>query len=142
MNWLEIIGAVGGAAGIVALVNAGLNVYKARGEKTKVDVGNMQEMLEESHKMFNEAIKRYEAAEKRIEENRNQFKGYVDDLRKEVNALKESDRDKERRINNLEKAVNVAWRCKYPEDAADCPVIQEYERRHLCEVCDHKHKEA
>lgn len=137
MNWLEIIGAVGGAAGIVALVNAGLNVYKARGEKTKVDVGNMQEMLEESHKMFNEAIKRYEAAEKRIEENRVQFKQYVDDLRREVEELKESDKNKEVRINNLEKAVNVAWRCKYPQNTADCPVIKEYEKRHLCDGCEH-----
>lgn len=141
MNWLEILGAIGGSAGIVALAKVGIDLYNARSNKTKVDVSNMQEMLEESHKMFNEAIKRYEAAEKRIEENRLQFKGYVDDLRGEVVELKENDKDKERRINQLEKVVNVAWRCKYPENVKDCPVVQEFEKRHLCAGCDH-HEEA
>lgn len=121
----------------MALINAGINIYNARSNKTKIDVGSMQEMLSESHKMFNEAIKRYEAAEKRIEENRLQFKEYVDDLRGEVNTLKEADKDKESRINHLEKVVNVAWRCKYPQSVKDCPVVQEFERRHLCEGCEH-----
>lgn len=141
MSWLEILGAIGGSAGIVALAKVGIDLYNARSNKTKVDVSNMQEMLEESHKMFNEAIKRYESAEKRIEENRLQFKGYVDDLRKEVVELKELDKDKERRINQLEKVVNVAWRCKYPENVKDCPVVQEFEKRHLCQGCEH-HEEA
>ena len=141
MNWLEVLGAVGGTAGIISLVNAGINLYNAKSNKTKVDVGNMQEMLDESHKMFNEAIKRYEAAEKRNEENRLQFKQYVDDLRKEVNRLKDSDRDKESRINHLEKVVNVAWRCKYPENVEDCPVVQEFEKRQMCNGCEH-HIEA
>lgn len=137
MNWIEVLGLVGGGAGIVALINAGINIYNARSNKTKIDVGSMQEMLSESHKMFNEAIKRYEAAEKRIEENRLQFKEYVDDLRGEVNTLKEADKDKESRINHLEKVVNVAWRCKYPQSVKDCPVVQEFEKRHLCEGCEH-----
>lgn len=125
----------------MALIKIGLDVYNAKSNKTKVDVSNMQEMLEESHKMFNEAIKRYEAAEKRVEENRLQFKNYVDDLRSEVNLLKEADRDKESRINNLEKVVNVAWRCKYPENVKDCPVVQEFEKRQMCNGCEH-HIEA
>ena len=141
MSWLEVLGAVGGSAGVVALIKIGLDVYNAKSNKTKVDVSNMQEMLEESHKMFNEAIKRYEAAEKRVEENRLQFKNYVDDLRSEVNLLKEADRDKESRINNLEKVVNVAWRCKYPENVKDCPVVQEFEKRQMCNGCEH-HIEA
>ena len=141
MSWLEILGAIGGSAGVVALIKIGLDVYNAKSNKTKVDVSNMQEMLEESHKMFNEAIKRYEAAEKRVEENRLQFKNYVDDLRAEVNLLKEADRDKDSRINNLEKVVNVAWRCKYPENVKDCPVVQEFEKRQMCNGCEH-HIEA
>ena len=141
MSWLEILGAIGGSAGIVALIKVGIDLYNAKSNKTKVDVSNMQEMLEESHKMFNEAIKRYEAAEKRVEENRLQFKNYVDDLRTEVNLLKEADRDKESRINNLEKVVNVAWRCKYPENVKDCPVVQEFEKRQMCNGCEH-HIEA
>ena len=141
MSWLEVLGAIGGSAGIVALIKVGIDLYNAKSNKTKVDVGNMQEMLEESHKMFNEAIKRYEAAEKRVEENRLQFKNYVDDLRTEVNILKEADRDKESRINNLEKVVNVAWRCKYPENVKDCPVVQEFEKRQMCNGCEH-HTEA
>ena len=138
MSWLEILGAIGGSAGIVALIKVGLDIYNAKSNKTAVDVGNMQEMLSEAHKMFNEAIKRYEAAEKRVEDNRLQFKQYVDDIRGEVDELKESDKDKEQRINQLEKVVNVAWRCKYPENVSDCPVVKEFEKRHLCEDCGYK----
>lgn len=142
MTWLEILGAIGGSAGIVALIKVGLDLYNARSNRTKVDVGNMQEMLEESHKMFNEAVESYKASEKRNEDNRVQFKNYVDDLRRRMTALEESDREKERRINKLEKVVNVAWRCKYPQNVKDCPVVQEFEKRHLCEDCEHHSEEA
>ena len=135
MNWLEIVGAVGGAAGIVALINAGLNIYKARGEKTKVDIANMEQMLHDS-------MERYDKLEAKFDKFQKEAHEYVESLRGEITNLKGVVNALEMRVNHFEKVVNSAWRCDYPDDIKDCPVIQEYERRHLCEVCDHKHKEA
>lgn len=44
MSWLEILGAIGGSAGIVALIKVGIDLYNAKSNKTKVDVSNMQKI--------------------------------------------------------------------------------------------------
>ena len=43
-GWLEILGAIGGSAGIVALIKVGIDLYNAKSNKTKVDVSNMQKI--------------------------------------------------------------------------------------------------
>lgn len=130
MNWIEIIGLIGGGAGIVALIKAGIDVYNAKSNRTTVDLGNMQKMLDD-------ALKRNDELDRKFNSFMDKTHGYVAELRNAI-ASRDDKIDKlDERVNHMEKVVNVAWRCKYPDNISDCPVIQEYEKRHLCEGCEH-----
>ena len=134
MSWLEIVGAIGGSAGVVALIKAGIDVYKAKSGKTSVDLDNMNKILQE-------AIARHEKLEKRFDEFQNKAHEYVKELRTMIVARDEKINSLETRINDFEKVVNSAWKCDYPPKLEDCPVYKEYERRRLCDDCKN-HKEA
>ena len=130
MNWIEILSTIGGSAGLVALIKVGIDLYNAKSSKTKVDVGNMQEMLDEAHKMYDEATERYNNLVSR-------FDSYKEDIEK-----KEEKRDAKiseliNKFNKLERTVTQAYRCKYPENIQDCPVVKSYEEKHLCEDCNY-----
>lgn len=130
MNWIEILSTIGGSAGLVALIKVGIDLYNAKSSKTKVDVGNMQEMLDEAHKMYDEATERYNNLVSR-------FDSYKEDIEK-----KEEKRDAKiseliSKFNKLERTVTQAYRCKYPENIQDCPVVKSYEEKHLCEDCNY-----
>lgn len=142
MDWIQVIGAIGGSAGIVALIKVGIDVFFAKSNKTSVDIKNMQEMLNESHKLFNEVVSKYKTLEEKIEKDRQASHSYIESLRKRIEEAEASYRALDTRVNKLEKVVNVAWRCKFPTDIGDCPVIQKYEKLHLCEGCEHKEEES
>lgn len=133
MNWTEIIGLIGGGAGIVALIKAGIDIYNAKSNRTTVDLGNMQRMLDD-------ALKRNDALEKKFNEFVEKTHGYVEELRNAIVSRDDKIDKLDERVNHMEKVVNVAWRCKYPDNVEDCPVIQEYEKRHLCDECEHSKK--
>lgn len=128
MNWTEILGLIGGGAGIVALIKAGIDVFNARSNRNTVDLGNMQTML-------NDALARCKTLEEQRDSDRKEMHDYLTELRSTISALTN-------RVNNMEKVVNVAWRCDYAPKVEDCPVVQEYEKRKLCEQCEHGVKEA
>ena len=134
MNWQEILGLIGGGAGIVALIKAGIDIYNARSNRNTVDISNMERMLKDS-------MERNDKLEKKFDEFQKASHEYVEGLRGRIVQIEKRAQKQEERINHMEKVVNVAWRCKYPENVQDCPVIKEYENRHLCESCEH-HKEA
>ena len=128
MTVLEIIGSIGGSAGIVALIKVGIDVFNAKSNKTKVDVGNMQEMLDEAHKMFDKLTERYNLLLK-------QFDEYKKDV-EEREERRDAKVDKVVKVvNKLERTVTQAYRCKYPENIQDCPVVKSYEEKHICEGC-------
>ena len=135
MDWLNIIGAIGGSAGIVALIKAGIDIFNARSNRTSVDIKNMQEMLNEAHEMYNSMVEKYDALEKRVNNDRDKTRAYIDILRGEITKSEARIDKQEERINSMEKVINLAWRCKFPANVQDCPVIREYEKRHLCEGC-------
>ena len=126
----------------MALIKVGIDVFFAKSNKTSVDIKNMQEMLNESHKLFNEVVSKYKTLEEKIEKDRQASHNYIESLRKRIEEAEASYRALDNRVNKLEKVVNVAWRCKFPTDIGDCPVIQKYEKLHLCEGCEHKEEES
>lgn len=130
MNWQEILGLIGGGAGIVALIKAGIDIYNARSNRNTVDISNMERMLKDS-------MERNDKFEKKFDEFQKASHEYVEGLRGRIVQIEKRAQKQEERINHMEKVVNVAWRCKYPENVQDCPVIKEYENRHLCENCEH-----
>ena len=134
MNWTEILGLIGGGAGIVALIKAGIDIYNAKSNRTTVDISNMEKML-------NDSISRYEKLEQKFDEFQNKSHGYVEGLRARILGIEKRCQSQEDRINNMEKVINLAWRCDYAPKIEDCPVIKEYEKRRLCEDCEHHKKE-
>jgi hypothetical protein len=134
MNWLEIVGAIGGTAGIVALIKAGIDLYNARSNRNTVDISNMEKMLKDS-------MEREDKLETKFDRFQEESHKYVVELRGQIASCKGQINALENRLNNFEKVVNTAWRCNFPPKIEDCPVIKEYEKRHLCEDCEHHIKE-
>lgn len=100
----------------------------AKSGKTKVDVANMQEMLNEAHKMYDTINKRYNDSEQKFEEYKEEVEAREERRDKKIGELIS-------KFNKLERTVTQAYRCKYPENIQDCPVVKSYEEKHLCEDC-------
>lgn len=132
MEWYNVltlvIGAFGGTAGLIA-------IYKAKPEKTSIEVQNMKEMLDASHKMYEEM-----KAEK--EEEQKDFKAYKEENMKYVSEFKERFRKLEDRLDKaenfvftLKSAIYRGYRCPYPPKVEDCPIIKAY-KGEGCEECE------
>ena len=137
MVWYEIVallvGALGGTAGFIG-------IYKAKAEKTGIDIGNMQEMLAEAHKMFDTACEEKEEAQKEFREYKAENMRYIGEFKERFAKLEERLDTAESTIFDLTGAVYQGYRCRYPEKIEDCPVIKEYEKKH-CKKCSTKNKE-
>jgi predicted RNase H-like nuclease (RuvC/YqgF family) len=131
MEWYEIlisaVATLGGVGGFVS-------IYKAKPEKTSIEVQNMKEMLNESHRMYDEM-----KAEK--EEGQEEFKTFKETNNKYIAEFKERFAKLEKRLDaaedavfHLKGAIYQGYRCKFPTRIEDCPVIKEYEKSH-CEDC-------
>lgn len=131
MEWYEIlisaVATLGGVGGFVS-------IYKAKPEKTSIEVENMKKMLDESHRMYNEM-----KAEK--EEGQEEFKEFKETNNKYIAEFKERFAKLEKRLDaaedavfHLKGAIYQGYRCKFPTKIEDCPVIKEYEKSH-CDEC-------
>ena len=124
MVWYEIltlvVGAFGGTAGIIA-------IYKAKPEKTSIEVKNMQTMLDEAQGM-------YDDARKETKELREEFSKYKEENMQYVAEFKNRFAKIEDRLSKTELAVYQAYRCPFPPKVADCPVLKEYEKGN-CSEC-------
>ena len=121
MSWLEIIGAIGGAAGIVALIKAGIDIYNARPNRDKLELDVLNSVIERLDK---------ELARKDAE-----FSHYKDDVSKRVAEVKEEVMAERRENANFRMAIYQAYRCKFPQTPSDCPVIAAFEAGEKCEGC-------
>lgn len=124
MEWYEIlisaVATLGGVGGFVS-------IYKAKPEKTSIEVQNMKEMLGEAHKM-------YDDARAETKELREEFSDYKEENMKYIAEFKERFAKVEGRLEKTELAVYQGYRCPFPPKVADCPVLKEYERG-SCEEC-------
>ena len=124
MVWYEIltlvVGAFGGTAGIIA-------IYKAKPDKTSIEVKNMQTMLDEAQGM-------YDDARKETKELREEFSKYKEENMHYVAEFKNRFAKIEDRLSKTELAVYQAYRCPFPPKVADCPVLKEYEKGN-CSEC-------
>jgi TPP-dependent trihydroxycyclohexane-1,2-dione (THcHDO) dehydratase len=124
MEWYNILaivlGAFGGVGGFVAL-------YKAKPEKTSIEVKNMQEMLEEAHHMYDDARAETKELREEFSEYKKENMGYIAEFKARFAKV-------ESRLEKTELAVYQGYRCPFPPKAADCPVLREYEKGN-CEDC-------
>lgn len=123
MEWYNVLtivlGALGGTAGLVGL-------YKAKSEKTGIDLENMQTMLEEAHKMYNDARNETKELREEFSEYKKENMEYVADFKRRFAKI-------EGQLEKTELAVYQGYRCPFPPKAAECPVLKEYEKQ--CEEC-------
>lgn len=137
MEWYNVVllllGGIGGIGGIIAL-------YKAKAEKTGIDICNMQKMLDEARKMFNDACEEKEQVQKEFTEYKAENMKYIGEFKERFAKVEHRLDNAEGTILNLKGAVYQGYRCKYPENVEDCPVIKEYEKMH-CKKCVTKNNE-
>lgn len=132
MEWYEIlisaVATLGGVGGFIS-------IYKAKPEKTSIEVQNMKEMLDEAHRMFN-AMKEEKDSEKA------DFKAYKEENAKYVSDFKGRFAKLEQRLDiaenvvfRLKGAIYQAYRCTYAPKLEDCPVLNSLDKN-SCEECD------
>ncbi len=137
MEWynivLTVVGALGGTAGLIS-------IYKARPEKTSIEVKNMKEMLDEAHKMFEKAKEEKEAEHKEFEAYKTTNMKYIAEFKQRFEKVERRLDKAEEAVFQLKGAIYRGYRCKFPENIEDCPVIKEYEKIHCddCGSCDNK----
>ena len=124
MEWYDIlisaVATLGGVSGFIS-------VYKAKPEKTSIEVQNMQGMLDEAQEM-------YDDARKETKELREEFSKYKEENMQYVAEFKKRFAKIEDRLEKTERAVYQAYRCPFPPKVADCPVLKEYEKGN-CSEC-------
>lgn len=132
MEWYNIlsivVGALGGTAGFVGL-------YKAKSEKTTIDVGNMQTMLDEAHKMYDEMKEEKDGVNQEFHAYKEETMSYIEQFKERFTKVEQRLDRAEETVFQLKGAIYRGYRCKFPENIEDCPVIKEYEKLH-CEGCD------
>lgn len=133
MEWYNIIaiivGALGGTAGFIG-------VYKAKSEKTSVDIGNMQKMLEESYKIYNTMREEKESAMDDFANYKKEALEYADEMRDKFRELEKRLDVTREKVIKLERVVFQGYKCAFPPKSQDCPVLIEYEKMHCSDCID------
>ncbi len=133
MEWYNILAliftAIGGATGMIAL-------YKAKSENTTIDVGNMQTMLDEAHKMYDEMKNEKNSVNKDFHDYKEENMKYISEFKDRFARLERRLDEAEQSVFHLTGAIYQGYRCRFPENIAECPVIKEYERIYCNEPCD------
>jgi esterase/lipase len=131
MDWYNIlaivVGAFGGTAGLISL-------YKAKPEKTSIEVKNMTEMLDEAHKMFNTMKEEKDAEHKEFEEYKKNNMAYVAEFKERFQKVEDRLDKAEQFVFTLKSAIYRGYRCPYPPKVEDCPIIKAY-KGEGCEDC-------
>ena len=124
MEWYEIlisaVATLGGVGGFVS-------IYKAKAEKTSIEVKNMQEMLDEARNMYNDARKETKELREEFSQYKKENMGYIAEFKERFAKV-------EGRLEKTELAVYQGYRCPFPPKIADCPVLKEFEKGN-CEEC-------
>ena len=138
MEWYNIlsiiVGALGGTAGFVGL-------YKAKSEKTTIDVGNMQTMLDEAHKMYDEMKEEKNIVNQEFHDYKEENMKYIAEFKARFEKVENRLDKTEEEVFRLTGAIYQGYRCPYPPALEDCPVLKAYEKnreKHGCESCDNK----
>lgn len=135
MEWYEIlisaIATLGGVGGIVS-------IYKAKPEKTSIEVQNMKEMLDEAHKMFNSMKEEKNAEHKEFEEYKKMNMAYVSEFKERFKQVEDRLDKAEQFVFTLKSVIYRGYRCPFPPQVEDCPIIKAYNREG-CEDCLEEH---
>lgn len=122
MDWIAILGCVLGSTAFTTIINAIINRRERNAKTDGIDIANLTAMI-------NTLSERMAKIEDKAEADRKEAHNYVKELRDEIIGLRG-------KVNTLERSVTQAYRCRYPENILDCPVVKAYEE-HNCSSCEH-----
>lgn len=132
MEWYEVVallvGALGGTTGLIGL-------YKAKSEKTTIDVSNMQTMLDEAHKMYDDMKAEKEAGQEEFKEFKEKNNEYIEAFKKRFEKLEDRLDKAEQFVFTLKSVIYRGYRCPYPPKVEDCPIIKAY-KGEGCDECE------
>lgn len=135
MEWYEIlisaVATLGGVGGFVS-------IYKAKPEKTSIEVQNMKEMLGEAHKMFDKMKEEKEAEHEAFEEYKKNNMEYVTEFKERFQKVEDRLDKAEHFVFTLKSAIYRGYRCPYPPSVEDCPIIKAY-KGEVCDECEASH---
>ena len=134
MEWYNVVllllggvGGIGGIGGFIAL-------YKAKSEKTSIDIQNLSQMLDEARKMYNTMCEEKEQVKADFNTYKKDNMQYISEFKERFSKLEKRVDKAEDAVFRLKGAIYRGYRCKFPENIEDCPVIKEYEKIH-CNDC-------
>lgn len=121
-QWVDllvlILGAIGGTGGIIS-------IYHAKSKKDTIDIQNFHALLEEERKERNILADEHKAYKEEVDKKVAQVKKDFEDLRSENQRML--------------RAIYQAYRCRFPEDIDDCPVISMFNHDGTtCRTCRNK----
>ena len=135
MEWYEIVisavATLGGVGGFIS-------IYKAKPEKTSIEVQNMKEMLGEAHKMFDKIKEEKEAEHEAFEEYKKNNMEYVAEFKERFQKVEDRLDKAEQFVFTLKSAIYRGYRCPYPPNIEDCPIIKAY-KGEGCDECEASH---
>ena len=138
MEWYNIVsiivGALGGTAGFVGL-------YKAKAEKTTIDVGNMQSILDEAHKMYDEMKEEKNIVNQEFRDYKEENMKYIAEFKERFAKVEERLDKTEETVFQLKGAIFQGYRCTFAPNIEDCPVLKAYEKNQCkgdCDACDNQ----
>ena len=124
MNLTEIILCLFGAGGLAStIITLIANKRERKAKADGVEVNNLVTVV-------NTLTDRINNIEKKADEDREEAHKYVTELRGEIVCLRSQ-------VNTLERVTLQAYRCKYPDNIMNCPVVKAYEEKH-CTSCHNK----
>ena len=126
MNLTEIILCLFGAGGLVStIITLIANKRERKAKADSVEVNNLVTVV-------NTLTDRINNIEQKADEDRAEAHKYITELRGEIVDLRSQ-------VNTLERVTLQAYRCKYPDNIMNCPVVKAYEEKH-CTSCHNNDK--
>lgn len=122
MDWIAILGCILGSTAFTTIINAIINKRERNAKTDGIDITNLTTMV-------NTLADRLTKIEEKADADRAEAHRYVKELRDEIIGLRG-------KVNTLERVTTQAYRCRYPENILDCPVVKAYEEHH-CDSCEH-----
>lgn len=120
MEWYNILclvlGALGGTAGLVS-------IYHAKSHKDTIDINNMQEMLDEAHKMYNEMNEIRQTEQIAFNKYKADNMRYIEEFKERFKKLEARLSDSEEVVLKLRSSIYSCYRCTLPAKIDDCPVL-------------------
>lgn len=121
MNLTEIILCLFGAGGLAStIITLIANKRERKAKADSVEVNNLVTVV-------NTLTDRINNIEQKADEDREEAHKYITELRSEIVGLRSQ-------VNTLERVTLQAYRCKYPDNIMNCPVVKAYEEKH-CTSC-------